>query len=129
MLGCSVVTGSSGDETTWTLDAGTARTTPQNSAVAGNLGPHREEPVMFSCLVFSSLAFFFHFLMYSFTYFCGGSLLLRRLCSSSGEQELRFAAVHGLLIAVASLVAEHRRQGMRLSAVASRGLRSCGSQL
>ena len=28
-------------------------------AVAGNLRPHREEPVMFSCLVFSSLAFFF----------------------------------------------------------------------
>ena len=63
---------------------------------------------MFFCLVFSSLAFFLLFLMYSFTHFCGGSLLLCRLCYSSGEWELRFAAVHGFLIAVASLVAEHR---------------------
>ena len=41
---------------------------------------------MFFCLVFSSLACFL--LIYSFTYFCGGSLLLRRLCFGSGEREL-----------------------------------------
>ena len=37
-------------------------------------------------------------------------------------------AVHGLLIAVASLVAEDRLEGMQASVVSARGLSSCGSQ-
>ena len=35
-------------------------------------------------------------------------VVAHRLFSSCGEQGLLFVAVHGLLIAVASLVAEHR---------------------
>ncbi len=38
---------------------------------------------------------------------CIGSLLLARAFSSGVERGLLFVAVHGLLIAVASLVAEH----------------------
>ena len=41
---------------------------------------------------------------------CVGSSLLRGLFSSWGERGLLFIAVHGLLIAVASLVAEHGLQ-------------------
>ena len=37
-------------------------------------------------------------------------------------------AVHGLLIAVASLVVEHGLSGLQASAVAAHGLSSCGSQ-
>ena len=47
--------------------------------------------------------------------------------SRSGEQGLLFIAVLGLLIAVASLVAEHRLESTRASVVAARGLASCGS--
>ena len=35
--------------------------------------------------------------------------------------------VHGLLIAVVSLVAEHGPQGMRASTAVARGLSDCGS--
>ena len=47
--------------------------------------------------------------------------------SSCGERGLLFVAVRRLLIAVASLVAEHRL-GMRASVVVACGLSSCGSQ-
>ena len=58
-----------------------------------------------------------------------------RAFSSCGERELIFVAVRGLLIAVASLVAEHtgsRRVGFSscgawASVVVARGLSSCGS--
>ena len=50
-------------------------------------------------------------LFYLFIYFifgCIGSSLLRTgFLSSCGERGLLFVAVHGLLIAVASLVVEH----------------------
>ena len=36
--------------------------------------------------------------------------------------------VHGLLIEVASLVAEHRLEGTQVSVAVARGLRSCGLQ-
>lgn len=42
--------------------------------------------------------------------------------SNFGKQGLLFAAVGGLLTAVASLLAEHRLLGMRASAVAALGL-------
>ena len=48
--------------------------------------------------------------------------------SSCGEQGLLFVAVHGLLIVVASLVAEHQLQGEWASVVVVRGLSSCDSQ-
>ena len=51
-----------------------------------------------------------------------------RAFSSCGERGLLFVAVHGLLIAVASLVVEHGLQGTRASVVVARGLSSCGSQ-
>ena len=49
------------------------------------------------------LTFFF----YLFIFGCVGSSLLRAAFSSCGERGLLFVAVRGLLIAVASLVAEH----------------------
>ena len=63
----------------------------------------------------SLLSFFFFFinlfiiLFYLFIYFgCIGSSLLRAgFFSGCGEQGLLFTEVHGLLIVVASLVAEH----------------------
>ena len=50
------------------------------------------------------------YLYYLFIYLfsCIGSLLLVRAFSSCGKQGLLFAVVRGLLIVVASLVAEHR---------------------
>ena len=46
--------------------------------------------------------------------------------SSYGEWGLLFIAVHGLLIVVASLVAEPRALGAQASVVVARGLSSCG---
>ena len=47
--------------------------------------------------------------VYLFIFVCVGSLLLcARAFSSCGEWRLLSVAVHGFLIAVASLVAEHR---------------------
>ena len=60
--------------------------------------------------------------LYYFIYLSGciGSPLLLAALSSCGKRELLFVAVRGLLIAVASLGAEH---GLR-----ARGLISCGSR-
>ena len=58
------------------------------------------------CRVFlCANASFFFFL---FSLGSAGSWLLRGLFSSGGEQGLSFAAVQRLLVAVASLVVEHR---------------------
>ena len=48
--------------------------------------------------------------------------------SRCGEQRLLSAAVCGLLIAVASFVAEHGGWGKRASGVEVHGLRSCSSR-
>ena len=45
---------------------------------------------------------------------CVGCSWVRRLFSSCREQGLLFIAVHGLLIVVASLVAEHECQGAQV---------------
>ena len=58
---------------------------------------------------------------------CAGSLLPRGLFSCCREQGLCFAAVHGLLIAMAPLV-EHRLQGAWTSAVVVHELSSSGSR-
>ena len=50
------------------------------------------------------------------------------LFSSCSQQGLRFLVVGGLLIAGASLVAEHRLSGTQASVAAARGLRSWNSQ-
>ena len=50
--------------------------------------------------------FSFNKFIYLFVFGCVGSSLLHAF-SSCGEWGLLFVAVHGLLIAVASLVAEH----------------------
>ena len=47
------------------------------------------------------------------------------VAASQGYSEF---AVSGLLVAVASLVSEHRLQGTRASAAVARGLSSCGSR-
>ena len=58
---------------------------------------------------FSVVSFFFLFLIYLFIYFwLYWVFLAARRLSSYGESGLLFVAVHGLLIAVASLVEEHR---------------------
>ena len=63
---------------------------------------------MFSlCLFIYILLFFFFWLHWIFVAVCG-------LFFSCEEQGLLFAAVHRLLIVVASLVAEHRLQAYRL---------------
>ena len=48
--------------------------------------------------------------------------------SSCSEQGLLFIAMHRLLIAVASLVAEHGALGAQASVVVAHGLSSCGSR-
>ena len=50
-----------------------------------------------------------------------------RAFSSCGEWGLLVGAVHGLLIAVASLYCGARALGMQASVVVARGLSSCGS--
>ena len=51
-----------------------------------------------------------------------------RAFSSCGERGLLFVAVRGLLIAVASLVAEHGLLGTQASVVVAHGPSSCGSR-
>ena len=55
---------------------------------------------------------------------CGGSSLLRELFSGCGKQGLFLIAVCRLLIAVASLVAEHGLQGTQASVAVAPGLSS-----
>ena len=66
--------------------------------------------------------------LYSFIFGCAGSSLLHRLFSSCSEWGLLFVEVCGLLIVVASLVADHGLQS-RSSRVVAHGLISsvtCG---
>ena len=73
--------------------------------------------------------------MYLFLFGCPGSSLLPRLFSSCGKGGCTLVAVSRLLIAVASLVAEHELSGTWASVLAAHGLRalehrpnSCGAQ-
>ena len=63
-----------------------------------------------------------------FNYFifdCAGALFLRRLFSSFGKRGLlSLVVVRGLLIALASLDAEHRLWGQRASVVVAPGSRA-----
>ena len=70
------------------------------------------------------LSFFFFIFTYDLHWFFVAFHWLFSIC---GEPRLLFLAVHGLLIVVASLVAEHGVQGMRASVVAASGLSSCGT--
>ena len=70
---------------------------------------------------------FFIFTYYLFIYLFLAALGLRccmRAFSSCGEQGLLFVAVRGLLIAVASLVAEHGLQARRLRYLGLEGSRA-----
>ena len=49
-----------------------------------------------------------------FIFGCAGSLLLRGVFSSCSKQGLLIIALHSLLIAGASFVAEHRLKGTKL---------------
>ena len=53
--------------------------------------------------------------------------MLHRLVSGSASVSYCLAAVHGLLIAVASLAADHGFYGIRASVVVAQGLSSCSS--
>ena len=61
--------------------------------------------------------------MYVFVFDYAGSLLLCGLFSSCGDWAYSIAVVHGLLIAVSSLV-EHGLSGVQASVVGARGLSS-----
>ena len=52
--------------------------------------------------------YLFNHLIYLLTFGCGGSLLLRWLCLVAANRGLCPVVMHGLLIVVSSLVAEHR---------------------
>ena len=74
------------------------------------------------------------FILFIFIFGCVGSCHCVRAFSSCGEQGLLLVAVRGLLIVVASLVAEHRLQARGLqqlqhagSVVVAHGLQSAGS--
>ena len=74
-------------------------------------------------MIINLQGFFFLVKIYLFIYLFFAVLVLScyaRAFSSCGEWELLFVAVHGLLIAVASLVVEHGLQ--------ARGLSSCGTR-
>ena len=78
---------------------------------------------------FSEHLFIFNFLFF-FLFFLAalGLHCCARASSSCGEWGPLFVAVRGLLIAVASLVAEHGPQSARASVVAVHGLSSCSTQ-
>ena len=59
-----------------------------------------------SCLVFFYI-YINLFILFIYFWLCWVFVAARRAFSSSGERELLFVAVHGLLTAVASLVVEH----------------------
>ena len=67
-------------------------------------------PPLISLLTLPSLYFKIHLFIYLFIYLwlCWVFVAVHKLFSSCSEQWLLFVAVPGLLIAVASLVAEHR---------------------
>ena len=77
----------------------------------------------FSCFHYF---FFFFFLNYLFMV-CTGAYCCLRTFSSCAEQELLLVAVCGLLIGVASLVAEHDLLGRQASVVVASELSSCGT--
>ena len=93
--------------------------------------PHKER----TC-PFSSSSFFFKFIYFIYLFLAVlGLCCFMRAFSSCSERGLLFLVVRGLLIAVASLVAEHGLQARGLqqlwlagSVVVARGLSSCGSR-
>ena len=76
-----------------------------------------------SFLPFLVFAFFFIY-FYSLICGCAGSSLL---CLVAVSRRYSLVTVRGLLIAVGSLVVEHRLQATWASVAAARGLGSCGS--
>ena len=76
-----------------------------------------------------STFFFFNFIGTLFIFGCVGSSVRARAFSSCGKQGLLFVAVHGLLMAVASLVAEHRLQARGLQQLCLAGSRAQAQQL
>ena len=68
----------------------------------------------------NDLAVLFFWLHWVFVAVCG--------LSSCRKWGLPFVVVHGLLIAVASLVVEHGLLGERVSVIAVGGLSSCGTR-
>ena len=68
--------------------------------------------------------------MYLFYLFLAalGLCCCTRAFSSCGKQQPLFVAVYGLLIVLASLVAEHGLLGEQASVFVARRLSSCGAQ-
>ena len=64
--------------------------------------------LLFICYLFKiSHSYFLKFLKFIYFWLCWVFVAARRLFSSCGEQGLLFVVVHGLLIAVVSLVVKH----------------------
>ena len=84
---------------------------------------------MFSILL-GPLTFLKIYFIYLFLFFLTvlGLRCCARAFSSCGERGLLFVAVHGLLIAGATLCCSARALGAQASVVVARGLSSCGSQ-
>ena len=76
---------------------------------------------------FPSFIFYFFKFIYFIYFWLRWVFIAARAFSSCGERGLLFVAVRGLLIAVASVVAEHGLYGTRASVVVARRLSSCGS--
>ena len=75
------------------------------SSVDGHLGCFHALPIVNGAEM--SIGVHVSFFLFSFFWLCWVFIAACGLFSSSGEQGLLFVAVHGLLIVVASLVAEH----------------------
>ena len=81
---------------------------------------------LWSCFPLNS--FFFFFFNYFIFGFAGSLLRCTGFSPVAESRGCSPVAVHGLLIVVASLPAEHGLSGTEASVAAARGLRSCGSQ-
>ena len=82
----------------------------------------------FSLVIFHRTVLFKKKIIYLFIFGCAGSSLPHGLSLVVASTAYCVVVVCGLLIAVASLVVEHRLWGAWASAVAMYGLSSCGSR-
>ena len=77
--------------------------------------PHALQHLLFVDFLMMAILFFFFFLIYLFLFLAAlGLHCCMQAFSSCGELRLLFIAVRGLLIVMASLVAEHGLQARRL---------------
>ena len=91
------------------------------------MDPKAPTKALLSGMATKSLVWGFFCFLTFYLFGCSGSLWLLRLFSGCSEGGSSPVAVHGLLIAAASLVAEHRLLSVWASAVVAPGLQRAGS--